>query len=241
MSSSKPQPRYKRVLVKLSGEALGGDSEDIFCHETLGNIVEALNGLVEEGIQVALVVGGGNIHRGGSFRSRAFDRITGDHMGMLATVINGLGLKSKLEERKIPTQVFSSIRVPLVCEEFTQREALKSLEENNVVIFVGGTSAPFFTTDTAAVLRSIEMGCEVLMKATQVDGVYAEDPKKNPDAERYDELGYKDILARNLKIMDMPAVALAKEYQLPILVFALKGRDCFRQVLLGEERFTLIQ
>jgi uridylate kinase len=234
--------KYRRVLIKLSGEALGGKSEDIFCHETLDRIVEAIYSLSESGVQVALVVGGGNIHRGAPPSSRRgfFDRVAGDHMGMLATVINGLALQSKMSERGMSTEVFSSVQMPLICEEFTQRNALRALEENRVAIFVGGTAAPFFTTDTAAVLRSIEMGCDVLMKATQVDGVYSADPKKDPAAERFDELSYKDILARNLRIMDLPAISLAQEYKLPILVFSLQGDDCFRKVLQGEERFTLI-
>lgn len=233
--------KYKRVLIKLSGEALGGKSEDIFCHETLDRIVEAIRKLSESGVQVALVVGGGNIHRGmPPARKGFFDRVTGDHMGMLATVINGLALQSKMTEKGMYTKVFSSVQVPLICEEFTQRYALQALEENRIAIFVGGTAAPFFTTDTAAVLRAIEMGCDVLMKATQVDGVYSADPKRDSSAERFDELTYKDILARNLRIMDLPAVSLAQEYKLPILVFALQGDDCFRKVLQGEERFTLI-
>lgn len=239
--SASNKNKYSRVLIKLSGEALGGKSEDIFCHKTLDKIVEAIQNLLNSGVQVALVVGGGNIHRGVPSSTRGlFDRVTGDHMGMLATVINGLALQSKMTERGISNKVFSSVQVPLVCEEFTQRHALQALEEDRVAIFVGGTAAPFFTTDTAAVLRSIEMECDVLMKATQVDGVYSADPKKEPTAERFDELSYKDILARNLRIMDLPAISLAQEYKLPILVFSLQGNDCFRKVLQGEERFTLI-
>ena len=192
------------------------------------------------GVEAALVVGGGNIFRGLSGAAEGLERATGDYMGMLATVINALCIQNALENLGIPTRVLSAIPMATVCEPYVRRRALRHLEKGRVVIFAAGTGNPFFTTDTAAALRASEMGCDALLKGTKVDGVYSADPDKNPDAERFDQLSYLDVLTRDLKVMDASAISLARESGIPILVFSIHEPGAFAGVVKGEGKFTII-
>ena len=240
MSSSASVLRYKRVLLKLSGEALMGKRPygvDVGVVQRLaGEIKEAIAG----GVQVAVVVGGGNIFRGLAGAARGMDRATADYMGMLATVMNALALQNGLDQAGVDGRVMSAIPMPTVCEAFVHSKALHHLEKQRVVIFAAGTGNPFFTTDTTAALRAIEMKCEVLAKATQVDGVYSADPKTVPNAVRYDQLTYGEVLARDLKVMDGAAIALARDNELPVIVFSIEEPGNFLKVLRGEAMATLI-
>ena len=235
-----PQPTHKRVLLKVSGEALMGRREFGLDTETLARIATDVADVVAMGVQVCLVIGGGNIFRGISGAAGGMDRAQADYMGMLATVMNALGMQSVLERRNIPTRVQSAIPMSSVCEPYIRRRAERHMEKGRVVIFAAGTGNPFFTTDTAAALRAAEMNCDLLLKGTQVDGVYAEDPRKNPQAERYDELTYLDVLSRDLAVMDAAAISLARENGLPIIVFNIHAPGSFAAVLRGEGRFTRI-
>ncbi len=232
---------YKRVLLKLSGEALLGGQTFGLEPETLGRLCTDIKTVRDVGVQVAIVVGGGNIFRGAQIAGPGLDRATADHMGMLATVMNALALQGALERIEVPTRVQSAIPMPTVCEPFVRREALAHLEAQRVVIFAGGTGNPFFTTDTAAALRAVEMRCEVLLKGTQVDGVYSADPKKHPDAKRFDELSFQEVITRDLKVMDTAAVALARENALPIVVFSIHDAGSFAAVAQGSGRFTKVR
>jgi uridylate kinase len=240
MSGSASVLRYKRVLLKLSGEALMGKRPygiDVGVVQRLASeIKEAIAG----GVQVAVVVGGGNIFRGLAGAARGMDRATADYMGMLATVMNALALQNGLDQAGVDGRVMSAIPMPTVCEAFVHSKALHHLEKQRVVIFAAGTGNPFFTTDTTAALRAIEMKCEVLAKATQVDGVYSADPKAVPDAVRYDQLTYSEVLARDLKVMDGAAIALARDNELPVIVFSIDEPGNFLKVLRGEALATLI-
>ena len=202
---------YKRVLLKVSGEALMGKREFGLDTETLSRIATDVSDVVAMGIQVCLVIGGGNIFRGISGAAGGMDRAQADYMGMLATVMNALGMQSVLERRGVPTRVQSAIPMSSVCEPYIRRRAERHMEKGRVVIFAAGTGNPFFTTDTAAALRAAEMGCDVLLKGTQVDGVYSADPRKDPTAERYDELTYLEVLSRDLAVMDAAAISVARE------------------------------
>jgi uridylate kinase len=235
-----PEPAYKRVLLKVSGEALMGAKDYGLDTATVRAIAADIRGVVELGVQVCLVIGGGNIFRGVSGASAGMDRAQADSMGMLATVMNALAMQSALEKISIPTRVQSAIPMSSVCEPFIRRRAVRHMEKGRVVIFAGGTGNPFFTTDTAAALRAAEMGCDVLLKGTQVDGVYSADPRKNPDAERYVTLTYLDILARDLAVMDAAAISLARENRLPIIVFNIHEEGAFTAVIKGEGRFTTV-
>jgi uridylate kinase len=240
MSGSASGLRYRRVLLKLSGEALMGKRPygiDVSVVQRLaGEIKDALDG----GVEVAVVVGGGNIFRGLAGAARGMDRATADYMGMLATVMNALALQNGLEQAGVDARVLSAIPMPTVCEAFVHSKALHHLESKRVVIFAAGTGNPFFTTDTTAALRAIEMRCEVLAKATQVDGVYSADPKTDSSAVRYDRLTYGEVLARDLKVMDGAAIALARDNDLPVIVFSIEETGNFLKVLKGEARATLI-
>lgn len=233
--------RYKRLLLKLSGEALMGRNGygiDVSVADRLArDIAEAVNG----GCEVAVVVGGGNIFRGLAGAAKGMDRATADYMGMLATVMNALALHNALERAKQPARVLSAIPMPTVCESYVRPKALHHIERGRVVIFAAGTGNPFFTTDTAATLRAIEMDCDAVAKATQVDGVYDSDPKKNPDAKRFDQLSYADVLSRNLKVMDGAAIALARDNGLPVIVFSIEEPGNLLKVLRGEGRATVIE
>lgn len=233
-------PKYKRVLLKLSGEALMGDKSYGHDQATIERICNDICKTVELGVQICLVVGGGNIYRGMSAAQHGMERASADYMGMLATVLNALALQNTLEKLGVETRVQSAIHMMEICEPYIRRKALRHMEHGRVVIFAGGTGNPFFTTDTTAALRANEMGCDVLMKATQVDGVYSADPKKDKHAERYERLTYMDVLKRDLKVMDAAAISLARENNLPIVIFSLQVPGECQRVLCGEGRFTLI-
>ncbi len=234
------QPTHKRVLLKVSGEALMGRREYGLDTDTLARIAADVGDVVQMGVQVCLVIGGGNIFRGVSAAAGGMDRAQADYMGMLATVMNALGMQSALERRGVATRVQSAIPMSSVCEPYIRRRAERHMEKGRVVIFAAGTGNPFFTTDTAAALRAAEMNCDLLLKGTQVDGVYSADPRKVPDAERYDQLTYLDVLARDLGVMDAAGISLARENGLPIIVFNIHAPGAFAQVMRGEGRFTRI-
>ncbi len=237
MSSS---PRYRRVLLKVSGEALMGKRDYGLDADTLVRIAGDIAEVAAMGVQVCLVIGGGNIFRGVSGAASGMDRAQADFMGMLATVMNALAMQTALEKRGVPTRVQSAIPMASVCEPYIRRRAERHMEKGRVVIFAAGTGNPFFTTDTAAALRAAETGCDVLLKGTQVDGVYAADPRKQPDARRFETLTYHDMLARDLRVMDASAISLARDNGLPIIVFDIRTPGGFAQVLRGEGRFTTI-
>ena len=234
------QPTHKRVLLKVSGEALMGRREYGLDTDTLARIATDVGDVVQMGVQVCLVIGGGNIFRGVSAAAGGMDRAQADYMGMLATVMNALGMQSALERCGVATRVQSAIPMSSVCEPYIRRRAERHMEKGRVVIFAAGTGNPFFTTDTAAALRAAEMNCDLLLKGTQVDGVYSADPRKVPDAERYEELTYLDVLARDLGVMDAAGISLARENGLPIIVFNIHAPGAFAQVMRGEGRFTRI-
>jgi uridylate kinase len=249
---SKSQPRadrpakasgskYKRVLLKISGEALMGEREYGMDPEMVAQIAADVAKVRSLGIDVCLVVGGGNIFRGVSAASRGMERASADYMGMLATVINALALQNALENIGCDTRVQSAIPMATVAEPYIRRRAVRHMEKGRVVIFAAGTGNPFFTTDTAAALRASEMGCDVLLKGTKVDGVYDADPAKHPEAKRYDRLSYMRVLTEDLGVMDHAAISLARENAIPILVFSIYKPGAFAEVLSGEGCFTLVQ
>jgi len=233
-------PAYKRVLLKVSGEALMGKREYGLDTDTVNKIAMDIADVVAMGVQVSLVIGGGNIFRGVSAAASGMDRAQADYMGMLATVMNALGMQNALERCGVPTRVQSAIPMASVCEPYIRRRAERHMEKGRVVISAAGTGNPFFTTDTAAALRAAEMGCDALLKGTQVDGVYTADPRKNPDAVRFDQLTYLDVLSRDLSVMDASAISLARENGLPILVFNIHAAGAFAQVMRAEGKFTVI-
>jgi uridylate kinase len=233
-------PHYKRVVLKLSGEALMGHREYGLDAETVGGIARDIGDVVAMGVQVCLVIGGGNIFRGVSGASMGMDRAQADYMGMLATVMNALAMQNALEQANVSTRVQSAIPMASVCEPYIRRRAQRHMEKGRVVIFAAGTGNPFFTTDTAAALRATEMGCDALLKGTQVDGVYSADPRKVPNATRYDRLTYHEVLADDLKVMDAAAISLSRENRLPIIVFNVHASGAFAQVMRGEGKFTRI-
>ena len=233
-------PIYKRVMLKLSGEALMGRREYGLDTETLKAIAQDIGAVVAMGVEVCVVIGGGNIFRGVAAASAGMDRAQADYMGMLATVMNALAVQAALEKAGVQTRVQSAIPMASVCEPYIRRRAMRHMEKGRVVVFGGGTGNPFFTTDTAAALRATEMGCDALLKGTQVDGVYSADPRKDPNATRYEELTYLEVLAQDLSVMDAAAVSLARENHLPILVFNIQAPGAFAQVMRGEGLFTRI-
>ncbi len=233
-------PQYKRVLLKLSGEGLMGDQEFGLEPKAMDRIAKEIKAVREMGVEICLVIGGGNIFRGLSGVAAGLERSSADHMGMLATVMNALGVQSVLEGMGVATRVLSAIPMTTVCEPYIRRRAMRHMEKGRVVIFAAGTGNPFFTTDTAAALRASEMNCDALLKGTQVDGVYSADPKRVADAERYDTLSYKDVLARDLKVMDASAISLARENNIPIVVFSIQTAGAFAEVVNGQGKFTVI-
>ena len=237
MSSS---PLYKRVLLKASGEALMGDQGFGIDVAVADRIASDIADARKMGVEVGVVVGGGNIFRGVAVASKGGDRVTGDHMGMLGTVINALALATSLRKLDIDTVVLSAIAMPEICESFSQRAAVYHLSLGRVVIFAGGTGNPYFTTDSAAALRAAEIGAQALFKGTQVDGIYSADPKKVPDATRFDRLTHKEVLDRGLAVMDVAAVALARENSIPIVVFSIHERGGFPAILTGGGRGTIV-
>ena len=234
------QPQYKRVLLKLSGEALGVNTGIGISPESVHNMAEQIFEVRELGVEVVVVVGGGNIFRGVSGSERGIERATGDYMGMLATVINALALQDALEKLGAPTRVQSAITMSQIAEPFIRRRAERHLEKKRVVIFGGGTGNPYFSTDTAAALRANEIGAEVIVKATKVDGIYDSDPKKNPAAKRFSEITYLDALQRQLKVMDSTAFSLCMDNKMPIIVFDFFRPHNLRRVILGEKVGTLV-
>ncbi len=232
---------YKRLLVKLSGEALMGDGAYGLDMKVVDRLARDVAAASAAGCQISVVVGGGNIFRGLAGAAKGMDRATGDYMGMLATVMNALAFQNALGHANCEARVLSAIPMPTVCEAYVRPKALHHLDKGRVVIFAAGTGNPFFTTDTAATLRAIEMGCDAVAKATQVDGVYSADPKKDPSAQRYDRLSYSDVLAKDLKVMDGAAIALARDNRLPVIVFSIKEEGNLLKLLRGEARATVIE
>jgi len=233
-------PAYKRVLLKVSGEALMGTREYGISNEVTSKIATDIGSVVAMGAEVCLVIGGGNIFRGVSGAAAGMERASADYMGMLATVMNALALQNALERIGVQTRVQSAIPMASICEPYIRRRAIRHMEKGRVVIFAAGTGNPFFTTDTAAALRAVEMGCDALLKGTQVDGVYSADPRKVPDATRYERLTYLDVLARDLGVMDASAISLARENGLPIIVFSIHAPGAFAEVMAGRGRFTVV-
>jgi uridylate kinase len=232
--------KFKRILFKVSGEAMMGDQQ--FGHDVkaIQKICQQIISAHKLGCEISVVVGGGNIFRGVSKAAEGMERVTADYMGMLATCINGLALQSALEKHNIATRMLSAIPMNNVCEPYLKRRAARHLEKKRIVIFAAGTGNPFFTTDTAAVLRAIEMNCDVILKGTQVDGVYSADPKLDKNATRYDKLKYIDVIKQDLKVMDQTAITLAKDNKLPIIVFSIKEQNALEEVILGKGKFTII-
>ena len=233
--------KYKRVLLKISGEALMGKQSFGIDPSTVSRISKEIEAVIKLGVQVCLVVGGGNIFRGISAEEAGIERTTGDYMGMLATVMNALAIQNALELIGINTRVQSALPISSVCETYIRRRAERHLEKGRVIIFAAGTGNPYFTTDTAAALRASEMKCNAMFKATNVDGVYSDDPKKNKHAKRYKELKYMDVLGQDLKVMDAAAISLARENNVPVVVFSIHDRGAFSQVIAGKGKFTIIQ
>jgi uridylate kinase len=233
-------PKYRRVLLKLSGEALMGSKEFGLEADTADRIAEEIKVVDAMGVEVCVVIGGGNIFRGVSVSKSGIERTSADYMGMLATIMNALALQSILERKKVQTRVQSAIPMPTVCEPYIRRRAIRHMEKGRVVIFAAGTGNPFFTTDTAATLRAVEMSCDCLLKGTQVDGVYSADPHKVKDAKRYDRLNYTEVLANDLQVMDAAAVALARENKMPILVFSIHKPGAFADVVTGGGTYTIV-
>ncbi len=236
-----PAPKYRRVLLKVSGEALMGSDSFGINIDVVDRIARDVREAHEAGTQICMVVGGGNIFRGLAGSAKGIDRSTADYMGMLATVMNALALQAGLERVGLASRVQSAIAMNNVCEPYIRRRAIRHMEKGRVVIFGAGTGNPFFTTDTAAALRAAEMSCDAMLKATQVDGVYSADPKKVPDAQRYDSLSYHQVLAQNLQVMDAAAISLSRENGIPILVFSLSEPGALAKVLRGEGRATIIE
>lgn len=234
------QPRFKRVLIKLSGEALQGDRGYGICPERLSTFANEIAEIQQMGLEVAIVIGGGNIFRGVAGSTAGMDRASADYMGMLATVINALALQDAIERIGVPTRVQTAIEIQEVAEPYIRRRATRHLEHKRVVIFAAGTGNPYFTTDTAAALRAMEIHAEIIIKATNVDGVYDSDPNKNPDAVKFERLNYIDVLAKNLRVMDSTAISLCMENRLPIIVFDLHQAGNMKRVIMGEKIGTLI-
>ncbi len=238
--TSRAKPKYRRILLKLSGEALGGRGGSGIDPESVQSIAGQVAEVKTLGVEVVIVVGGGNIFRGLQGSEKGIERATGDYMGMLATVINALALQDALEKMSVPTRVQSAISMTQIAEPFIRRRAVRHLEKGRVVIFAAGTGNPFFSTDTAAALRANEIGAEVLLKATKVDGIYDSDPKKNPNAVRYAQITYQEALQKRLKVMDASAFALCQDNKMPIVVFDLFKPHNIRSVVLGAEVGTVV-
>ncbi len=232
--------KYKRILLKLSGEALMGSNQYGIDPDRLTEYAYEIKSLTESGIEVAIVIGGGNIFRGVSGASKGMDRVQADHMGMLATIINGLALQSALENLNVPTRMQTAIAINEVAEPFIRRRAMRHLEKGRVVIFGGGTGNPYFTTDSAAVLRAIEIEADVILKGTRVDGIYTEDPEKNADAIKFDTISFEEVLQKGLKVMDTTAFTLSQENNLPIIVFDMNKKGNLQKVVSGDNIGTTV-
>jgi uridylate kinase len=232
---------YRRVLLKISGEALMGPREFGLDQTVVARIALEVQAVNRMGVELCLVIGGGNIFRGIAGAAQGMQRAAADYMGMLATVMNALAMQNALEQIGVNTRVQSAITMTAVCEPYIRRRALRHMEKGRVVIFAAGTGNPFFTTDTAAALRASEMGCDALLKGTRVDGVYSADPKKSPGAQRFDRVSYHEVLSRDLKVMDAAAISLARENRIPIVVFSIQEKGAFADVIAGNGRFTIIK
>ncbi|MEM8594556.1 MAG: UMP kinase [Pseudomonadota bacterium] len=237
--SSKEQ-KYKRILIKMSGEALMGSQSFGIDPKVLDHMALEIGQLVGIGLQIGLVIGGGNLFRGAALSEAGLDRVTGDHMGMLATVMNALAMRDALERANISTRVMSAIPMSGVVDHYDRRHAIRSLEAGDVVIFSAGTGNPFFTTDSAACLRGIEIDAELVLKATKVDGIYSEDPFKNPDAIKYTTLTYDEVLQKQLAVMDLTAICLCKDHDMPIRVFKMDEKNAMLNIAMGQEQGTLV-
>ena len=235
-----PKPAYKRIMLKLSGESLMGEREYGIDSEVIGKYAEEIKGVQELGVQIGIVIGGGNIYRGIENSSDGIDKVTGDHMGMLATVINALALQSALEHHGVFTRCQTAINMERIAEPFIRRRAIRHLEKGRLVIFAAGTGNPYFTTDTAAVLRAIKIGADVIIKGTRVNGVYDSDPEKNPSAKHFPQISYQDVLRKDLRVMDMTAITLCKENHLPIAIFNMNIPSNLRRLVLGENVGTAV-
>lgn len=238
--TTNPKPTYQRILLKLSGEALQGKEGFGIDATVLDRMAQEIKELIELGVQVGLVIGGGNLFRGAGLAQAGMNRVVGDHMGMLATVMNGLAMRDALHRAYVNARLMSAIPLNGVCDSYNWADAISQLRTGRVVIFSAGTGNPFFTTDSAACLRGIEIEADIVIKATKVDGVFTEDPAKNPDAELYHQLSYQDVLEKELKIMDLAAFTLARDHQMPIRVFNMNKPGALRRVVMGEQEGTLI-
>jgi uridylate kinase len=236
-----PAPRYRRVLLKVSGEVLMGEQGFGIDMATVDAVAAEIAAVARSGVELCLVIGGGNIFRGLSKAAQGMDRSQADYMGMLATVMNALAMQNALEKIGVYTRVQSAIRMDTIAEPYIRRRAMRHLEKGRVVIFAAGVGAPFFTTDTGAALRAAEMGCDALLKGTSVDGVYTADPKKDPTAQRYDRLTYLEVLSRDLKVMDATAISMMRENRIPIVVFSIRERGALSKVLNGQGVHTVIE
>jgi len=234
-------PRFKRILLKLSGEGLAGEDKTGINMSVVRKLADEIKRVRRLGVEVCVVIGGGNFFRGAKNAGEQIDRSEADQIGMLATVMNALTLKSALNSMDCPAEVFSGLVLPQVCETYIFRRAIKAVEDGKVIIFAGGTGCPYFTTDTGAALRAAEMHCDVIMKATQVDGVYSADPRYYPDAVRYDNISYAEVLEKHLNVMDMTAVSMARDNALKIMIFAQKEEDSIIKAVCGEAKCTMIQ
>jgi uridylate kinase len=234
------QPTYKRILIKLSGEVMTGKGGAEIEPAALGGLAEEIKELRELRVEMAVVVGGGNLIRGAQAANDNIERVTADQLGMLATIMNGLAMRDVLEKRGVPTSVQSAVAVGAMVTPYVRAHALRDLNEGKVVIFVGGTGNPYFTTDTTASLRALEIGAEVILKATKVDGVYDSDPLENPAAVKFDRISYQEVLQRRLRVMDATAISLCMDHQLPVVVFNIGIRGNMRRIILGEKEGTLI-
>jgi uridylate kinase len=239
--SGQRSPLYARALLKLSGEALMGDGDYGIDPGTIKRIAGEIRDVTRLGVQVGLVIGGGNIFRGAGLAAAGLDRVTGDYMGMLATVMNALAMQEALERLDVPTRVMSAIKINQVCEDYIRRRAIRHLEKGRVVIFAAGTGNPFFTTDSAASLRAIEIGAHIVLKATKVDGVYSADPMKDASAERFRRLSYDDVLTRKLAVMDATAIVLCRDHDMPLRVFNINNAGDLQRIMLGEDVGTLVE
>ncbi len=238
--TTNPKPYYRRILLKLSGEALMGDEDFGIDPKVLDRMAQEIKELVEAGVQVGLVIGGGNLFRGQKLSEAGMNRVVGDHMGMLATVMNGLAMRDALHRTYVNARLMSAIELRGVCDSYNWADAISLLKSGRVVIFSAGTGNPFFTTDSAACLRGIEIEADVVLKATKVDGVYSDDPEKNPEAELYSRLSYEEVLEKELKVMDLAAFTLARDHNMPIRVFNMNKAGALKRVVMGEPEGTLI-
>ena len=239
-TSSKTQPRYKRVLLKLSGEALMGEHDFGIDPKVLDRMALEIGALIGIGVQVGLVIGGGNLFRGAALSAAGLDRVTGDHMGMLATLMNALAMRDALERSNIKSSVMSAIPMSGVVDHYDRRKAIRALSRGEVVIFAAGTGNPFFTTDSAACLRGIEVDADLVLKATKVDGVYSADPMIDPDAKKYDHLSYDEVLDKKLEVMDLTAICLCRDHEMPLRVFAMEQQGALLNIVVGGNEGTLV-